>query len=40
MSSHPKDLSDEVIELMAERSNIEKHLHLAMQSALTKCFDV
>ncbi len=32
MSSHPKDLSDEVIELMAERSNIEKHLHLAMQS--------
>ena len=32
MSSHPKDLSDEVIELMGERPNIEKHLHLAMQS--------
>lgn len=32
MSSHPKDLSDEVIELMATRNNIEKHLHLAMQS--------
>ncbi len=32
MSSHPKDLSDEVIELMASYPNIEKHLHLAMQS--------
>ena len=32
MSSHPKDLSDEVIGLMGERPNIEKHLHLAMQS--------
>ena len=32
MSSHPKDLSDEVIDLMADRDNIEKHLHLAMQS--------
>ena len=32
MSSHPKDLSDRVIELMGERPNIEKHLHLALQS--------
>jgi len=32
MSSHPKDLSDEVIDIMAERPNVEKHLHLAMQS--------
>lgn len=32
MSSHPKDLSDEVIELMASSDNIETHLHLAMQS--------
>ncbi len=32
MSSHPKDLSDEVIELMGSRPNIEKHLHIAMQS--------
>ena len=32
MSSHPKDLSPDVIELMGSRSNIEKHLHLAMQS--------
>ena len=32
MSSHPKDLSDRVIDLMADRPNIEKHLHLALQS--------
>ena len=32
MSSHPKDLSDEVIDIMASRPNVEKHLHLAMQS--------
>ena len=32
MSSHPKDLSEEVIRLMGEYPNIEKHLHLAMQS--------
>lgn len=32
MSSHPKDLSDRVIDLMGERPNIEKHLHLALQS--------
>ena len=37
MSSHPKDLSDEVIELMGERDNIEKHLHLAMQSGSDSC---
>ena len=32
MSSHPKDLSDEVIDIMGTRPNVEKHLHLAMQS--------
>ena len=32
MSSHPKDLSDEVVDIMATRPNVEKHLHLAMQS--------
>ena len=32
MSSHPKDLSEEVLSLMGERDNIEKHLHLALQS--------
>ena len=36
MSSHPKDLSDEVIEIMASRPNVEKHLHLAMQSGSDK----
>ena len=36
MSSHPKDLSDEVIDIMATRPNVEKHLHLAMQSGSNK----
>jgi len=39
MSSHPKDLSDEVIEMMASYSNIENHLHLAMQSGSDKVLD-
>lgn len=32
MTSHPKDLSDRVIEIMASQPNIESHLHLPMQS--------
>lgn len=36
MSSHPKDLSDDVIDIMATRPNVEKHLHLAMQSGSDK----
>ena len=36
MSSHPKDLSEEVIDIMAARPNVEKHLHLAMQSGSDK----
>ena len=36
MSSHPKDLSEEVIDIMASRANVEKHLHLAMQSGSDK----
>ena len=32
MSSHPKDLSERVIDIMADRPNVEKHLHLALQS--------
>ncbi len=32
MSSHPKDISDEVIEIMATYPNVEKHLHLPVQS--------
>ncbi|MCQ2516777.1 MAG: tRNA (N6-isopentenyl adenosine(37)-C2)-methylthiotransferase MiaB [Saccharofermentans sp.] len=32
MSSHPKDISDEVIDIMANSTNIETHLHLPLQS--------
>ena len=32
MTSHPKDLSDELIEVMAESGKICKHLHLPVQS--------
>ena len=36
MTSHPKDLSDELIEVMAQSTKICKHLHLPMQSGSTK----
>lgn len=36
MSSHPKDISDEVIDIMASNSNIETHLHLPLQSGSDK----
>ena len=32
MTSHPKDLSDRVIEIIADNPTIEKHLHLPLQS--------
>ncbi len=32
MTSHPKDLSDELIRVMAERPNIMRHFHLPVQS--------
>nr|MBC8385516.1 tRNA (N6-isopentenyl adenosine(37)-C2)-methylthiotransferase MiaB [Candidatus Cloacimonadota bacterium] len=32
VTSHPKDLSDEVIKVMAESEKVCEHLHLAMQS--------
>lgn len=32
MTSHPKDVSDELIEVMAENPKIAKHFHLPMQS--------
>lgn len=32
MTSHPKDLSDEVIDIMASYDSIETHLHLPVQS--------
>lgn len=35
-TSHPKDLSDEVIEVIASRPNICKHIHLPVQSGSNK----
>ena len=32
MTSHPKDLSDELIEVMASSKKICRHLHLPLQS--------
>lgn len=36
MTPHPKDLSDEVIEVMKNSKKIGKHLHLPVQSGSTK----
>ncbi len=36
MTSHPKDLSDELIEVMKHSSKICKHLHLPVQSGSTR----
>ena len=36
MTSHPKDLSDELIEVMKHSKKICKHLHLPMQSGSTR----
>ncbi len=36
MTSHPKDLSDELIEVMAASKKICRHLHLPVQSGSTK----
>ncbi len=36
MTSHPKDLSDELIDVMAKSQKICKHLHLPMQSGSSK----
>lgn len=36
MSSHPKDLSDELIEIMARNPKIERHFHLPLQSGSNK----
>lgn len=36
MTSHPKDLSDELIETLANSKKICKHLHLPLQSGSTK----
>ena len=36
MTSHPKDLSDELIQVMRESSKICRHLHLPLQSGSTR----
>ncbi|MCI6061417.1 MAG: tRNA (N6-isopentenyl adenosine(37)-C2)-methylthiotransferase MiaB [Dorea sp.] len=36
MTSHPKDLSDELIEVMGQSKKICKHLHLPVQSGSTR----
>lgn len=36
MSSHPKDLSDDLIRVMTEFPNIERHFHLPLQSGSNK----
>lgn len=36
MSSHPKDLSDQLISTMADHPNIERHFHLPLQSGSNK----
>ena len=35
MTSHPKDLSDDLIEVMSKSKKICKHLHLPIQSGST-----
>lgn len=35
-TSHPKDLSDEVLQVMSQHENICKHIHLPVQSGSTK----
>lgn len=39
MTSHPKDLSDELISVIAENDKICRHLHLPMQSGSTRILE-
>ena len=40
MTSHPKDLSDELIEVMAHSKKICKHLHLPLQSGSSRILKI
>ncbi|MCD8248813.1 MAG: tRNA (N6-isopentenyl adenosine(37)-C2)-methylthiotransferase MiaB [Lachnospiraceae bacterium] len=40
MTSHPKDLSDELIEVMAQSNKICRHLHLPLQSGSSRILKV
>ena len=40
MTSHPKDLSDELIETMAKSKKICHHLHLPLQSGSSRVLKV
>lgn len=40
MTSHPKDLSEELIQVMAESKKICRHLHLPLQSGSSKVLNV
>lgn len=40
MTSHPKDLSDELIEVMKNSKKICKHLHLPIQSGSTRVLNI
>ena len=40
MTSHPKDLSDELIQVMKESKKICRHLHLPLQSGSTRILNV
>lgn len=39
-SPHPKDFPDEVLHLIAERSNLCNHIHLPAQSGSTRVLDL
>ncbi|MDF2539446.1 MAG: tRNA-i(6)A37 thiotransferase enzyme MiaB [Herbinix sp.] len=40
MTSHPKDLSDELIEVMKDNDKICRHLHLPLQSGSTRVLQI
>ena len=40
MTSHPKDLSDEIIEVMKDRKKICRHLHLPLQSGSSRILKI